>query len=91
MRRPHAWREVRGTTMEIELIDLVARTSRMNARAKSKCLDSIWATHEHLRAAYEDKLSSSERKAFLRELKLSASKDGSKATAHSRWAWALLS
>jgi hypothetical protein len=71
MRMPQAWRDARGKTLENELSDLVARINRMNTRAKSRCLDSIWATHAHLKAAYDSK-SIAERKAFLQRLKLNA-------------------
>jgi hypothetical protein len=67
MRVPQAWRDVRGKTLENELSDLVTRINRMNTRAKSRCLDNIWATHAPLKEAYDSK-SIFGRKAFLQRL-----------------------
>jgi hypothetical protein len=71
MRLVHVWREARGKRLENELSDLVARIDGMSALAKSTCFNNIWATHEHLVAAY-DALSVPDRRLLIRALKKGA-------------------
>jgi len=65
------WREARGKRLEDELSDLVARINTMSPLARSTCFNSIWATHEHLVAAY-NALSVPDRRLLMRALKKGA-------------------